>query len=94
MIVIFSFLNKKKKAHQQFYLKEKDFRRLLDTCELRLGELIGELNTKTSEIETLRQEKINSIRNYKNQVVQQIESLMEQLLDKNAQIDVSFFFSF
>lgn len=75
-------------------MKEKDFRRLLDTCELRLGELIGELNTKTSEIETLRQEKINSIRNYKNQAVQQIESLMEQLLDKNAQIDVSFFFLF
>jgi len=70
-------------------LKEKDFKRLLDTCELKLGELIDELNTKNSEIETLRQEKVNSIRNYKNQAVQQIESLMEQLLDKDAQIDVS-----
>lgn len=70
-------------------MKEKDFKRLLDTCELKLGELIDELNTKNSEIETLRQEKVNSIRNYKNQAVQQIESLMEQLLDKDAQIDVS-----
>ena len=82
----------KKKAHQQFYLKEKDLKRLLDTCELKLSELVNELNEKNSEVEALRQEKINSIRNYKNQAVQQIESLMEQLLNKDAQVNVSYIF--
>ena len=72
-------------------MKEKDAQRLIETCERKLTELLGVLDAKNAEIERLKQAKVNSIRDYKNQAVQQIECLMEQLLDKDVLVEVNAF---
>ena len=50
--------------------------------------LLNNLNENAKEIEQLKREKLDSIRNYKNEAVHQIESLMETLLAKDDIIQV------
>ena len=94
LVFVFSIQIKKisklkyKKAHQIFYLKEKELKQTINDLKLNERSLLNNLNENAKEIEQLKREKLDSIRNYKNEAVHQIESLMETLLAKDDIIQV------
>jgi uncharacterized Zn finger protein len=51
------------------------------------------LRQKEAEIASLKADKYESMQSYKKAAVQEIESVMDKLLEKNKQIEVSHIFS-
>jgi uncharacterized protein YydD (DUF2326 family) len=64
----------------------------LEEKEKQIKELINELKELNTECENLKKQRVESIRDYKNTAIDQIENLMENLIQKDKQIQVSVLF--
>lgn len=73
---------------QQAYLRERELTAKLAECEVKLRELIDLVEAKNHEIEILKHERIQFVKEYKETAVKQIDNLMENLIAKENMIQV------
>jgi len=78
------------KVDQFYFLKEKDLKKSLEEKDKQLNELINELKELHTECDNLKRYRVDSVRDYKNTAIDQIENLMENLIQKDKHIQVSY----
>jgi hypothetical protein len=83
---VFIFANK---VDQFYFLKERDWKKSLEEKDNQLKEMIDELNVLHTECDNMKKQRVDSVRDYKNTAIDQIGNLMENLIQKDKQIQVS-----